>query len=939
MVGGGAKRVLLLERDEELGRLDRAVRATAGGGGSLVITGPPGSGKTALLRVAMRGAEEAGMAVFSARGSELEQGLGFAAARQLFERPLVTAEADGAAPPRLGAAAPGWAALGLREGPPAGEAEAVHGLWWLLVELAERGPVLLALDDAQWLDRPTLRWLAYAAHRLADVPVLLVATVRDTGSVLAPELGALLADPSTDHLSPAPLSEAAIGRLLELRLDAAPEAAFLAACRRRTGGNAFVVGELATALAAAGVSPTAAEAERVADFLPATVSRWLSARIERLGPDPRALARALAVAGDGAALPLLAGVSGLSPDAASNAADALVAADLLAPGRPWRFAHDLVRDAVAAGLSPAALALAHRRCAEALAASGGDPEEIAVHWLAAEPAGDPDVVEGLRDGARQALGRGDPAAAVGYLRRALAEGRAPAGLLRELGRAELFARDPACSGHLGEALEAEDDPRLRAEIGIELSGALVLADRWRESLDLNRRLRADLADDDGLAFGLDAMAFGVAPFVAPGPPGSVAEDEAMVDRLRARAELDDPAARPLRLQLACVAAMRGAPVAEVVALVERGYAGGRVFEVASSDSLAFVTGVMALLFVERQEAAREIAEGVLADARRHGLVFGYVSGAAQRGLVALVTGELRAAEADLRDAFALAREHELGVSLPFIAAFLARTLLERGSPAEAAEVLALVPAPGWDGLLTSYSTFFEARGAVQAAAGDRKGAIADLRAAGEAQTAMRSVNPLACAWRSRLALVLGAGPEATALAAEELQLAEALGAPGAVGAAARALALVGEPGDREDLLRRAVDLLDGSPARLEHTRARVDLGSVLLRRGASAEAREHLVAGLDLAGAAGADVLAERARAEAVAAGARPRRPRSSGAGALTPAQLRVARLAAQGMTNRQIAQSLFITLGTVKDHLGSAYRKLGIASREELAARLEPAG
>jgi DNA-binding CsgD family transcriptional regulator len=104
-------------------------------------------------------------------------------------------------------------------------------------------------------------------------------------------------------------------------------------------------------------------------------------------------------------------------------------------------------------------------------------------------------------------------------------------------------------------------------------------------------------------------------------------------------------------------------------------------------------------------------------------------------------------------------------------------------------------------------------------------------------------------------------------------------------------------------------------------------------------AREHLVAGLDLAGAAGADVLAERARAEAVAAGARPRRPRSSGAGALTPAELRVARLAAQGMTNRQIAQSLFITLGTVKDHLGSAYRKLGIASREELAARLEPAG
>jgi DNA-binding CsgD family transcriptional regulator len=162
-------------------------------------------------------------------------------------------------------------------------------------------------------------------------------------------------------------------------------------------------------------------------------------------------------------------------------------------------------------------------------------------------------------------------------------------------------------------------------------------------------------------------------------------------------------------------------------------------------------------------------------------------------------------------------------------------------------------------------------------------------------------------------------------------LAEALGAPGAIGVATHALALVGNPDRREERLRAAVARLAESPSRVEHARARVDLGTVLRQDGAREEARGHLLLGLDLADRSGASLLAERARAEAVSAGARPRRAHLSGAGALTPAELRVARLAAEGMTNRQIAQSLFITLGTVKDHLGSSYAKLAIDSRDRL--------
>ncbi len=921
----------LLERDEELEQLSRAIREAPAAGAMIAIGGPPGCGKTALLELAARRAEEAGMAVFSARGREPERGFAFGAARQLFERRLVGAEGDDREALRRGAAALGWAALGLDEDPPGGEPAALHGLYWLLVELAERAPVLLAVDDAQWLDPPTLRWLGYVAHRLAELPVLVVLTARDSEGDPPAELGALLADPATTHLHPAPLSEAAIGRLLELRLGAPAGSGFVAACRRASAGNAFVAQEMVGSLVAARVDPTDAAADRVGDVRPANVIRWLQARLERTGPDAVRLARALAVAGEGASLGLLATVAELPEAAAGDAADALVAADLVRPERPWRFAHDLVRGAVEAEISPAESSAAHRRCAEAMTGLGADPEAIAVHWLSVEPSADPVVIEQLREAARRAIGRGDPGAAVRALRRALAEGGAPPpGLLHELGRAELFSRDPACLEHLTAALEQEDDSRHRAEIGIDAADALMFAGRWPEALALNRGLREGLGDDDPLAFAHDAF-LAAALLSAAG-----AEEDSDLARLRGRAAVADPATRPLCLQLACLLALRGAPAEEVVALVDRGYADGGIFEVASSDSATLATAVMALIFVGRYEGAREVAEGMLADARRRGLVLGYVAGATHRGLVALRAGDLRDAEADLRDGFSLALGHELDFTLPFIAGYFAEALLERGRSTEASEVLGRIAPPPRGALLPGYSAFHDARGAVRAATGDRAGAIADLRAAGEAQRAMRSVNPLASPWRSRLALALGDGPEGVALAEEELALAEALGVPGAIGVSTHALALVGDPGRREELLRLAVVRLADSQARIEHARARVDLATVLRQRGAREEAREHVLIGLDLADRSGASALAERARAEAVTVGARPRRAHLSGAGALTPAELRVARLAAEGMTNRQIAQSLFITLGTVKDHLGSCYRKLAIGSRDELADALD---
>jgi DNA-binding CsgD family transcriptional regulator len=208
--------------------------------------------------------------------------------------------------------------------------------------------------------------------------------------------------------------------------------------------------------------------------------------------------------------------------------------------------------------------------------------------------------------------------------------------------------------------------------------------------------------------------------------------------------------------------------------------------------------------------------------------------------------------------------------------------------------------------------------------------------------AVGSRNPAFIAWRSPAALALlqlGEREEASRLTSEELELARTWGTPRALGAALRAAGLVqgGEQGLA--LLREAVEVVTGSPAKLEHAKARTELGAALRRANRRSDAREQLRHALELATICGATSLAARAGSELLATGARPRRIALSGVASLTPSERRVAEMAAQGPTNREIAQALFVTQRTVEVHLTSIYRKLAISSRAQLAAALaEPA-
>lgn len=183
---------------------------------------------------------------------------------------------------------------------------------------------------------------------------------------------------------------------------------------------------------------------------------------------------------------------------------------------------------------------------------------------------------------------------------------------------------------------------------------------------------------------------------------------------------------------------------------------------------------------------------------------------------------------------------------------------------------------------------------------------------------------------------LGEEDAARQLVDQALELARAWDTPAAIGIALRAQARL-VSGDRVEKLREAVEVLAESPRRLEHAKALVSLGAGLRRRGDRVDSRAPLREGYDLARQCGAQGLAETARAELRASGVRVRREALSGVDALTPSELRIAEMAASGLTNAEVAQELFLTVKTVEMHLTHAYRKLGVRGRPQLAKALEP--
>jgi DNA-binding CsgD family transcriptional regulator len=639
----------------------------------------------------------------------------------------------------------------------------------------------------------------------------------------------------------------------------------------------------------------------------------------------------VAILSEAANLSLAAALAKLGEDAAVGAARSLGQAAILGTGTSLAFTHPIVRSIVYDSIPHVARERLHREAALALRGAGVPIGVVAAHLLEAERAGDSKVADWLAEAARDAASRGDPAIAVRLLRRALEEPPSPSArpmLLIELARAEAAAGEPTAVDRYNDALALVDDSRHRASLLLELGHALIRAGQWATARDIfERGLGEPGATDPELRGQLEAG------YLSACRVTMVRSDEiqARVDRILARQTLR-PAERELVVWVAFhLAASVSARADDMLVLVKRAIEDVPIESLVTERQLVEIAAGV-LLDTDELELEIDLLTRAMDAAERAGLlskvgVYSYC-----RAWPNYFTGRLTDAIADAQSAL---RAAEVGweAFYPATVTVLSQALIERGELAAAEQVLSL-DADQWGGRLDFVIMLPAARGHLALASGDVGAAIEHFRAASEGAAAIGQRLQVPTDWRVGLAVALssaGDRVEARRVAGEAVELARLWGARWPLGAALRAAGIAEGGAAGIALLREAKATLDGSPARLEQARALVDLGAALRRHGSLREARTTLTEGMDLARRIGATALLERSRGELRAAGLRPRRYAVTGIDALTPAETRVAALAAGGRTNRQIAQSLFVTAKAVEYHLANAYRKLGISSRHEL--------
>ncbi len=540
----------------------------------------------------------------------------------------------------------------------------------------------------------------------------------------------------------------------------------------------------------------------------------------------------------------------------------------------------------------------------------------------------PDVAATLREAGQTASRRGDSEAAISYLRRALAE-PVPAEqrpqLLLELGLAEAGVDAPAAAEHMREAYEGLTEPEHRVAAARVLQRMLLFTGTAQEGVAVAQRALADLpaehADARGVmeSFELYASAFGA----------DVPAAAARLASIRAEPLGAGLGAKMLSIVAAWDGARRGGSADQCAGLALDALADGTLIAADPGFMPVVAAGLIGL--ADRDEALGVLEAAMRAGRKRGGLRTVCLVNIWQ-GFIWLQRGELAEAAASLEEAFEQIQPLETnGAGMAYIAAFLTRVRVERGDMSGAHAVLGHcgTPVPGSDGDTSAR------RGRIELLLAESRWDEAAAQA-DEYRERLGDVDNAAWGpWRSLKALALsglGEREEAAALLEEELEGARRWGAPGALG---RTLRLLGTVRTSLEVLQEAVAVTDRAATRLEHAKALAALGVALRRARRPSEAREPLRRSFESASRCGAQPVAELARAELYAAGGRPRREALSGPESLTPSERRIADLAADGQSNRDIAQALYVTPRTVEYHLTAVYRKLGISSRAALATAL----
>ncbi|MFJ2813040.1 ATP-binding protein [Streptomyces sp. NPDC087294] len=871
----------LWEREAEVATVVQAIETLCADrstpGRVLLIRGEAGIGKTALLGEARRIAERRGCMVWSARGGETLRSVPFNVVRQLLQPALMSLMPEEAreyfgdwydiAGPALGIAEPGE-----RHADPQGVCD---GLVAAVRRLARRDwPLVLLVDDAQWADQETLRWLAAFCERLADVSVLVVVARRPgeaTGDAARhlDSVAACVDGPTADLSALTPDATAGITRAA---LGAHADAPFCREVWAVTGGNPYETVELLAKVRESELEPAESTACELRALNRAARGGGLVARLEELGIDATRFAWAAAILGTGISVDLVAKLATLDDENAHRCAELLRNARILTEPDPagsqpadgeLEFVHPLIASAVYHSIPDALRTAMHGIAAQVVTDSGLGAAMASRHLLQVHPDDDQELVEQLREAARDHLAVGAPDAARRCLERALLEPplqEVHAQVLYELGVATLLTAPARTIGHLQTALGMPGlDGTTRVDAVFRLSQALLHNDQLEEAV---RTVETEAArHEQGPArMRLQAVQFmweGIhaGDITTPGRPERLAA-------LAATCTGRDNSERALLILRGFDAMTHGENAEEVVELCDRSLVNGRLAPGLGWTDLEWGIELLMMLassyaYTDRLDRAEALFNESLRSYESAGWSGGHLALAhAYLGLGHRRRGRLREAEASLRESLRLAERVGRGLPLYWSATCnLVDVLLARGHVDEAwaiAERYGFAPPYPSTIVLPDPRSV---RGRLLLAVGRTQEAINELEAAEKAATARGHLNPVMVPWAADLARALaGTDPARSArLVAELRRQAERFGTDTAIGEALRCEAAL-ETGQRAvRLAAQAATYLEASPCQYEHAAARLEYGI-------ASRSIVEINRGLTLARSCGADGLVTRAR-------------------------------------------------------------------------------
>jgi DNA-binding CsgD family transcriptional regulator len=902
----------MLGRRGERERLEQLLQAARGGaGGALVVQGEPGVGKTALLDFIVTAASD--FRVAKAVGIEGEMAFPFAALEQLCSPFLELADRL----PELQREAL-TVAFGLSSGPTPNEFLIGLAVLGLFSEAGEERPLLCVVDDAHWLDRSSEQALAFVGRRLLAERVAFVFGTRHLDDALAtlPELrvGPLGHRDSRDLLE----------SVLPLRLDDRVLDRIVA----ESGGIPLALLELPRGLTPAQLAGGFAQPAELP--LTAQIEESFTRRLERLAPQPRQLL--LLAAADPVGDPALLWLAAGRLEIPESAGQVLESEGLLALTPAVAFRHPLIRSAVYGSAEPDERAAVHRALAEATDPSL-DPDRRAWHRAQAATGPDETLAGDLERSASRAQERGGLAAAAAFLERA-AEFTVEPSVRVERSLAAAQAKLQA--GSLEEALELvagadEDRPdqRQRAFMGLLRAQVMVAGGQRGAATAALLGAAHELGPiDPALARATYVGAFDAA--LLGGRLGSVSLAQVSEAALAGPPPPSPPGADDLLLEGTALWFTEGYAVGvPVLQEALRALREDRSEAPLAWRKLQFAIWAAAELWDE--ESWIFLSELQLRRARETGELTAVPVALASRSIILAMAGELAAAASLIEEMQAIADASAIATTpsgAPWFPAWagdeaalneLARFVSDETRSSGEGYALAmveLVSALMYNG----QSRYEEAMAAVRNS----------IEEAHDLATPIASVVELVEA-------AVRCGERALAERALDrvLERTEAARTSWALGTAARCRALLAEDDAAEGLYREAIEWLEPTRLRVDVARARLLYGEWLRRAGRRLDAREQLRLAHELFTALGTTAFAERARRELQAAGERPAAAPAERQDALTPQEAQVARLAADGRTNREIAAEIFISPSTVEYHLRKVFRKLDVKSRTKLADRL----